>query len=97
MSWLVERDVRNGRDHVNFSRWPEYSFQKQEELLADIATALKNREMPLPQYAVMHRDARLSDAELDTVYQWARVERRRMKAAARARLATPVVERAVQQ
>jgi len=96
MSWLVEKDVRHGRDHVNFSRWPEYSFQKQQKLLADIATALKNREMPLPQYAVIHRDARLSDAEVDIVYDWARLERRRMKAAARDRLATPVVKRALQ-
>jgi hypothetical protein len=83
VSWLVERDVRHGRDHMNFSRWPEYSFQQQEKLLADIATALKNREMPVPQYAVIHRDARLSDAEIDIVYQWARLERRRVKAAAR--------------
>jgi hypothetical protein len=96
MSWLVEKDVRHGRDHMNFSRWPEYSFQQQEKLLADIATALKNREMPLPQYAVIHRDARLSDAEIDIVYQWARLERRRMKAAARDGVARPVVERGVQ-
>lgn len=96
MSWLVEKDVRHGRDHMNFSRWPEYSFQQQQKLLADIATALKNREMPLPQYAVIHRDARLSDAETDIVYQWARLERRRMKAAARDSVTKPVVERAVQ-
>jgi cytochrome c len=90
MSWLVERDVRQGRDHMNFSRWPEYSFQQQEKLLADIATALKNREMPVPQYAVIHRDARLSDAEIDIVYQWARLERRRVKAAAPEGSAKPV-------
>jgi hypothetical protein len=95
MSWLVEKDVRHGRDHMNFTRWPEYSFQQQEKLLADIATTLKNREMPLPQYAVIHRDARLSDAEVDIVYQWARLERRRMKAAARDGVVKPVVERAV--
>ena len=47
--------------------------------------------MPLPQYAVMHRDARLSDAEIDIVYQWARLERRRVKAAARDGVAKPVL------
>jgi len=62
---LVERDVRHGRDHMDFSRWPDYSPQKQEKLLADIATVLKNREMPLPQYAFMHRESKLSDAEID--------------------------------
>jgi hypothetical protein len=92
VSWLVERDVRHGRDHINFSRWPEYSFHQQEKLLADIASALKNREMPLPQYAVMHRDAKLSDAEIDIVYQWARLERRKVKAAEAANVARPIAE-----
>jgi hypothetical protein len=96
VSWLVERDVRHGRDHMNFSRWPEYSFQQQQKVLADIASALKNREMPLPQYALMHRDATLSDAEIDILYQWARLERRRVKAALAANLARPVVEGSLQ-
>jgi hypothetical protein len=56
-------DVQHLREHMNLSRWPEYSFQQQVNLSADIASALKNREMPLPQYALIHRDAKLSDAE----------------------------------
>jgi hypothetical protein len=79
ISWLVERDVRRGRDQVNFSDWDRYTFKQREKLLADIASAVKNREMPLPQYTLLHRDARLSDAETDLVYGWARVERRRLK------------------
>jgi Haem-binding domain len=79
MSWLVERDVRRGRDHMNFSEWDQYTFNQQEKLLADIATAVKNREMPLPQYTLIHHDAKLSDADTDLLYSWARVERRRVK------------------
>jgi hypothetical protein len=36
--------------------------------------------MPLPQYTLVHRDAKLSNAETDLLYGWARVERRRLKA-----------------
>jgi hypothetical protein len=96
MSWLVERDVRQGRDHMNFSRWPEYSLQQQQKVLADVASALKNREMPLPQYALMHREAKLSDAEIDIIYRWARLERRRVKAALATDLVRPIVEDTVQ-
>ena len=96
MSWLVERDVRRGRDHMNFSRWPEYSLQQQQKVLADVASALKNREMPLPQYALMHREAKLSDAEIDIIYRWARLERRRVKAALATNLVRPIVEDTVQ-
>jgi hypothetical protein len=34
--------------------------------------------MPLPQYTVIHRTARLSDAEVDAVFQWTQAERSRL-------------------
>lgn len=79
VSWLVERDVRRGRDHVNFSEWQQYTFEQRRKLLGDVASAVKNGEMPLPQYTFIHRLARLSDADRDLVYQWARRERRRLR------------------
>jgi hypothetical protein len=54
--------------------------KRRKQLLADIATAVKNREMPLPQYTLIHHEARLSEVDTDLLYGWARVERRRMKA-----------------
>lgn len=80
-SWLVERDVHRGREHLNISEWNQYTFDQRKKLLAEIATVVKNREMPLPQYTLAHRKAKLSDAETDVLYGWARVERRRLKAA----------------
>ncbi len=79
MSWLIERDVREGRDHLNVSEWHQYTLEQQKKLLAEIATEVKNREMPLPQYTLAHRNAKLSDAETDILYGWARIERRRLK------------------
>ena len=64
---------------MNLSVWDEYTFKQREKLLADIASAVKNREMPLPQYTLIHRQARLSDADTDIVYGWARAERRKLK------------------
>jgi hypothetical protein len=83
VSWLVERDVQRGRDRMNLSEWHQYTFKQREKLLADIASVVKNREMPLPQYALVHRHARLSDAETDIVYGWARAERRKLKSIAK--------------
>ena len=80
MSWLLQRDIRKGREHLNLSEWDQYTFEQRRELLAHIATAVKNHEMPLPQYTLIHHDARLSDADTDVLYRWAGAERRRMKA-----------------
>jgi hypothetical protein len=80
MSWLVERDVRRGRDYINLSEWNQYTSKQREKFLADIASVIKNGEMPLPQYTLIHRDAKLSNADTDLLYAWARAERRRLKA-----------------
>ena len=80
VSWLIERDVRRGRDHLNLSEWQQYTFQQKEKLLADIATVVKNGEMPLRQYTLVHRQARLSNADADMLYNWARAERRKLRA-----------------
>jgi len=82
VSWLVERDVRRGRDRLNLSNWSRYSVEERRKILADIASAVENGQMPLPQYALIHPQARLSAAERDAVYQWAGLERRRLKSLA---------------
>lgn len=82
-SWLIERDVRRGRDHMNLSEWQQYTFEKKARLLADIATVVKNGEMPLRQYTLVHRQAKLSEADTDLLYNWSRGERRRLRAASR--------------
>jgi Haem-binding domain len=81
VSWLVEKDVHAGRERLNLSEWRQYTFKQREKLLADVATVVKNREMPLPQYLAVHRHAGLSDAETDILYGWARTERRKLRSA----------------
>jgi hypothetical protein len=81
MSWLVERDVQSGRNRINFSEWNRYTFKQKEQLFADIASAVKNGEMPVPQYTLVHRQAKFSDADRDMVYGWAKMERRKLRSA----------------
>jgi hypothetical protein len=61
-SWLVARDVEEGRQHLNFSEW---SFTPQEAgFVADeIAQVVGEGEMPPLQYRLIHSEARLSDGE----------------------------------
>ncbi|MGH9227126.1 MAG: heme-binding domain-containing protein [Acidimicrobiales bacterium] len=60
MSWLVRRDVESGRDKLNFSEW------EREDGDADkaIETILEGSKAP-DRYTMIHRDARLTDAEAD--------------------------------
>jgi hypothetical protein len=79
-SWMVEKDVRDARSHFNMSRWSEYNLDDRIQIIFAIGTRVRNKSMPLPRYLVLHHDAKLSDAEIDLVYQWARSERKRLKA-----------------
>jgi hypothetical protein len=82
MSWLIENDVRNGRSHMNLSHWDEYTLDKQQEILTELSAVVRSRQMPLPRYVRLHPNAKLSDSEIDQIYQWARGERRRLKSIA---------------
>jgi hypothetical protein len=81
VSWLIEKDVHNARGHMNLSRWGEYTVERREELLTQLAAAVRSRQMPPAQYTLMHSSAKLSQTDLEQIYQWARSERRRLKSA----------------
>ena len=58
VSWLIHQDVAEGRAALNFSEW-----QRPQEEATEAADELRNGEMPLRSYRLMHAHARLSPAE----------------------------------
>jgi len=70
-SWLVARDVHEGRRHVNFSDWGAYSAPEQQRRLLDIADEAKEGGMPPWYYAPFHAGSALSQADVDTIVGWA--------------------------
>jgi hypothetical protein len=78
VSWLIKRDVERGREHLNFSRWSEYSAIRRERCLSEIANQVQDGGMPLSIYTFLHRDAKLSKADVDAVFEWTQEERARL-------------------
>jgi hypothetical protein len=70
VSWLLARDVRNGKEHMNFSEWATYDRKKQIKLLSKICDELKAGEMPLKSYVFMHSKAVINPDELEAICQW---------------------------
>jgi len=58
VSWLITRDVYEGRAALNFSEW-----QGPLEEAGEAADVLREGEMPPRLYTLMHGHARLSEAE----------------------------------
>ena len=57
-SWLVQYDVNEGRSKLNFSTWPRTADEAEEA-----AEEVREGAMPPAPYALLHSQARLSNAE----------------------------------
>jgi len=58
VSWLVQHDVSEGRAVLNFSEW-----QRPQEEAKEAVEEVREGEMPLRLYALMHSHARLSASD----------------------------------
>ena len=71
VSWLMERDIVEARNAMNLSLWDTYSPDRQQTLAAKIVQETKSNRMPPAQYRMIHRNARIVDADLRIFGQWA--------------------------
>jgi len=79
VSWMIERDVHEGRTVLDLSRWQFYTADNQADLLARVASEACSGGMPLKQYLLIHPDNRLTAEEQQQIYDWAKAERRRIR------------------
>ena len=70
-SWLVARDVRKGREELNFSTWNRITTQPQVKNLKESWKEVAEGEMPPWFYLGIHRDATLSDEDHTALRNWA--------------------------
>ncbi|MCL6258503.1 heme-binding domain-containing protein [Aquiflexum sp. TKW24L] len=70
-SWLVDKDVREAREEVNFSDWMDYDMMDKLKILDDIAIEVKEGRMPMEIYTLMHSSAKLDDAQRAKIVAWA--------------------------
>ena len=62
MSWLVRRDVEEGRHELNFSEWDRDAGEAD-----DAVEAIEEGSMPPDSYTLIHRNARLTEEEAQRV------------------------------
>lgn len=70
ISWLLQNHIDEGRSVLNFSNWDGVIHTEDgDEDLDTIAEVLRDGEMPMSQYLLMHPTANLTDAEKETLIQ----------------------------
>lgn len=71
VSWLVHRDVSEGRVALNFSDWESLPPEKQAKLRHESGEEVTEGEMPPRLYTPLHPHAILSSADKQLVQNWA--------------------------
>ena len=69
-SWLVEKDVQDGRKHLNFSQWDTYSEKRRRHKIKEIGEEVAEGEMPLWFYVPLHAEAGLLPADIEILTAW---------------------------
>ena len=70
MSWMVIDHVNSGRRHFNYSDWASHAPDKSRKILQDICDETRAGSMPIGLYTILHRDARLTAADVNTLCAW---------------------------
>lgn len=70
VSWLVARDVRLGREALNYSSWGRYSAEERSELLEETWEEVEEGEMPMKAYVLLHPAARLTAEDEGVLRAW---------------------------
>jgi hypothetical protein len=80
VAWWLDHHVQEGKGELNFNEFTTYSLRKQYHKLEEVEELVKEGEMPLGSYTLIHTDARLTEQEKETLINWANSIRSEMKA-----------------
>ena len=79
LGWWLNDHVKDGKKHFNLNEFSGYRIARQYKKLEECIEQVKEGEMPLESYTVIHSEARLTDAEKQTLYSWCEAVRDSIK------------------
>ena len=77
--WLDDH-VNDGKRHMNFNEFNSYRIARQYKKLDECIEQVKEGEMPLESYTLIHTNAKLTDTEKQKLYDWCNTVRDSIKA-----------------
>ena len=71
VSWLVIRDIKIGREELNFSEWESQSKMDKAKNIDKIIDEVSDEQMPMSIYTLIHADAKLKAEDRQQLVDWA--------------------------
>lgn len=69
-SWIMQGHIKKGKKELNFNEFGSYSERKQKGKFKSILSQVKDGEMPLSSYLLMHNNAKLSEKDKKDIEDW---------------------------
>jgi len=63
VSWWIKHHMDEGKHHLNFSEWGTYTEKRRNHKLEECIEMVEEGEMPMTSYTLMHKEAKLTDAQ----------------------------------
>ncbi len=70
VSWIVFRDVKFGREDMNFSEWNKMTEKDKNNSKEEIIEEISRNTMPIPIYLITHPSASLSSDDKLLLKNW---------------------------
>jgi len=71
VNYWLDGHIDHGKGELNFSKWNAYSVKRKDHKMEEVIEMVEKKEMPLPSYTWTHKDAVLSDTQIQAVKEWA--------------------------
>ena len=72
VSWLIARDVKEGRRELNFSVWNQFTGSRRARKFKEIVEQVEAGTMPQWYYVLVHREAKLLPEDKEIMLKWAK-------------------------
>ncbi len=69
-AWFLNKHIVNGKAELNFDEFGSYSRRRQLSKLKSIASQVKDGDMPLTSYTLLHGESKLSEVEKVLILNW---------------------------
>lgn len=71
VSWILGNHIRDGKKSLNFDQWEDLETRDKIGILGEICDELESSGMPLSGYVRLHEEARLTEAQVELICNWA--------------------------
>jgi heme-binding protein len=69
-AWFMQNHISKGKEELNFNTFGDYSGRRKKSKLKSIISQIKDGEMPIASYTLVHRDAKLSEKDKIILNKW---------------------------